>query len=246
MRSEIRLARAVLAVSLFVASFLLSGYSGCDSDPDPEYSFAQNEYATTVGGAVQLKVNERRFPKNPDSQPTDVTEEARTWTVYPTDQGASVSNTGIFTANQPGSYRVRTVVHNYDCSVLVVVTDKVAEFLDNSSSPHDNIQGTYGASLAATQCSTTSPDRSRSILSGDLLFTVSGQEVSVDITGSNGTHTFVGQINSGDGSFKITSQNGSAILEATGTFSNTGVSGTWKNTFSDGDVCTQPFQGNRS
>lgn len=132
MRYQTRLAAAVLVVSLTVASLLLSGYSGCDSDPDPEYSFAQNEYATTVEGALKLRVNEFR-PKDPDSPPKDVTEEAGAWTVYPPDQGASVSEAGLFTATRPGSYRVRTVVHNKDCSVLVVVTGAAAEIFNNGN-----------------------------------------------------------------------------------------------------------------
>ncbi len=238
MRSRTRLALALLLASLLFVPVM----SSCDEE-EIKYKFAQKEYVTTVGVVVKLRVTQFQTDK-PDQSARDYTEGVQAWIIEYPEQGASVSRDGLFTATKPGSYSVKAILAGGECSTTVTVTG-AAENINNGSSPHDAIQGFFEAKLEPVSCSSASPNRTRSSQAADLLFSVSGEEVKVDITASNGTHTYAGRVAPDDGTFNISVNNSTSTTEVTGTFSNLGVDGVWKTTSNDGDVCTQPFHGGR-
>jgi len=95
MRGRIRLALGLLFVGLLVLTISSCGSSlGCGSHF--ERSFDQQEYATTVGVAVQLRVISKA-----DLNETYI------WKIgLGEDRGPSITEGGLFTATVPGEYTV--------------------------------------------------------------------------------------------------------------------------------------------
>jgi len=224
---------------------LLIAVPGCDSD-NFRYQFTQQEYTAAVGEPLQLHVNriKKATDANPQDTASDFTDKATDWSVDPK-EGATISKGGLFTANRPGAYTIIAYYPNGMFAETVVTVTGSAAAPAVTSSQQDGSRH-YTAKLPGTPCVSSSPDRNRSTEEADLVFTVSGEDVSVEVTSSSGTRTYKGKINPGDGKFSITSDTPRSSLQVVGMFTDTSVTGVWTTTYNDGDQCIITFKGTRA
>lgn len=228
--------RIRLVVAMVFVALLILAQSSCGCQTLTEYRFTQEEYETTTGSTgIQLNVNNH----TDGQQVSDATMQVSSWSVDPS-EGASINELGFFTATQPGIYSVSAKIGEYGCTTTVVV--KKGEAVAPGTGTQQDGQSRYAARLPATPCVSSSPDKKTSTLDTDVVFTVSGEDIRADTTSSGGTRTYTGKITPADGKFTITSEN--ANVQVTGTITETGVSGVWRTTTSNGE-CTITFQGNR-
>ncbi|MBN1192184.1 MAG: hypothetical protein JXA36_00615 [Coriobacteriia bacterium] len=104
------------AASLLCAAALLLALSiGCAKE-ELLVRFEQGEYSATVGEPVQLELIGIEtstpgcsFKEAPEAEISDRTSTVEKWKVDPS-EGASVSSSGVFTADEPGEYTVSATV----------------------------------------------------------------------------------------------------------------------------------------
>jgi len=223
---------AAAASCLLVAALL----SGCD-EVEYYYEFAPDQYTTRFPEPVQLHVNKvtRSTDTNLNGSVSDATDTVTSWSVEPAKYG-TVDSAGVFRADVAGTYKVTaTFPQGFMAEATVTVTP----------APQANPSqggGRYPAKLSSAPCVSSSPDRNRMSEEANLVFTVNGEDINIEVTDSDGIRSYHGSYKPSDGTFSITSDNPASTIQVVGTLTNSGVSGVWTTTFADGDLCVVTFK----